>query len=184
MQLGATARAVRCPRLNKDFMNQSTQDFSARRCQSFDTENTPRGYDADYECELPPGVWTELVGPKRPRILGRKRSATPNLAVKWRLYLALLIAVMIVGGVALLWRQEQTAERAKTSKAILQPPPAPEPIPTPVPAADLPPDLDWQSYLAAQQQRAPRAALVKLPPPRAQLIRLPEWAHVAGGAPP
>jgi len=94
-------------------MLEPDQEYSARRFQSFDTENTPPGYDAGYECELPSDVRTELVAPKRPRILGRKISATlnPAVAVKWPLYLTLLIAVMIVGGVALLWRQEQTIER-------------------------------------------------------------------------
>ena len=38
------------------------------------------------------------------------------------------------------------------------------------------PTVRGPSYLArAQQTRAPRAVLVKLPPPRAQLVRLPEW---------
>src|SRR5215469_11672878 len=38
------------------------------------------------------------------------------------------------------------------------------------------PTVSGPSYLArAQQTRAPRAVLVKLPPPRAELVRLPEW---------
>ena len=38
----------------------------------------------------------------------------------WRLALAVLIALMIAGGVATTWRREQMAERAKTNKAISQ----------------------------------------------------------------
>ena len=73
---------------------------------------------------------TELVTPKRSRILDPKRSGTLNSAVTWPLYLALLVTVVVVGGTVATWRQEQTAERAKTSKAILQPTPTPQPAPT------------------------------------------------------
>jgi len=126
-------------------------------------------------------VRTELLTPKRPRILGRSKTVVLEPALKARLSLVLLVAALVIGGVATnLWRQSgilekqgsQKAERAKTSKAILQPPSAPEPIPTPVPAPNLPPDRDWQPHLAVRQI----TALVKLPPPRAQLISLEKWA--------
>jgi hypothetical protein len=134
-QAAKTLRAVAQEKegCRTDFMPQTSQDYPAGRIQSLDTNNLTTGgprYDAGYECELPPDVHTELVAPKRPRKLGPKRSATLNPAVTRPLYLTLLFAVMIVSGVALLWRQEQTAERAKTSKAILQPTPTPQPAPT------------------------------------------------------
>jgi hypothetical protein len=159
-------------------MHQLNQEQAAWRNQSFDTETTPPGYDAGYECELPPHVRTELVAPRRPRILSLQRSDSLKPAVKWPLYLAVLVAVIIIGAVALLWRQ-QGAERAKTNQAIAQPltpqptpAPAATPVPTPVP---LPPGSAdrWKEYLAAQQRTAPRAILIKLPPPRAELVRLP-----------
>ena len=88
--------------------------------------------------------------------------------------------------VATTWRQEWTAERAKTSKAITQPL-APQPTPTPITPAPAPgPARSWQEYLAQHPEQfsyrnaapraelvkpAPRAAVVKLPAPRAQLVR-------------
>ena len=74
---------------------------TARRFQLFDTENPatagPR-FDAGYECELPSGVRTELVGapPKRPRILGSPQPATREPAAKGWLLLGALFAVLIV----------------------------------------------------------------------------------------
>ena len=88
-------------------MNRLKQESLARKNQLFDTE-------------LPPEVLTELVAPRRPRILGRKTTPGLNRGAKWPLYLAALIAVGIVGGVALLWRQWET-ERASSTGAISQP---------------------------------------------------------------
>src|SRR5262245_12075445 len=47
-----------------EFMPKPSQDYTARRFQSFDTENNGAGYD----CELPPGVRSELATPRRPPI--------------------------------------------------------------------------------------------------------------------
>jgi len=80
---------------------------------------------------------------------------------------------MIIG--TAVWRQQNNAERAKSTGAISEPALTPQPTPTSVPTPQLSPYHDCPSYLAAQQQRAPRAALVKLPPPQAQLISLPDW---------
>jgi hypothetical protein len=135
-ECSAGARGCAMPRLNKDFMKQSTQDFRHGGFNHSTLKNPAVAgphYDAGYDCELLPDVRTELVAPKRPRILGPKRTAAANPALKRRLYLMLLIAVMIVGGVALLWCQEQTAERAKTNQAISLPTPAPQPTPSPTP---------------------------------------------------
>ena len=170
------------------FMSQSNQEYTARRFQSFNIQSVPPpppGYDNGYECELPADVRTELVEPRRPRILGRNTQSRLNPATKWPLYLVVLIAVVIVRGVATTWRQEWTAERAKTSKAITQPL-APQPTPTPITPAPAPgPARSWQEYLAQHPEQfsyrnaapraelvkpAPRAALVKLPAPRAQLV--------------
>src|SRR6516164_1435368 len=67
-------------------MAELNQDFTARRFQSFDTRGVtpppPPRCDAGYECEPPPEVQAELVRPRRPRILGRKRSPGLNPAAK------------------------------------------------------------------------------------------------------
>jgi len=121
-------------------MNRIKQESLAGRIQS---SHSPVGYD----CELPTGVRTELVAPKRPRILGRKTSLKLNPAAKWPLYLAALIAVLIVGGVALLWRQWET-ERASSTGAISQPlAPQPTPAPTSFPTPD-PTKSPWQQSSA------------------------------------
>ena len=89
-------------------------------------------YDPGYDCEPPPNVRSELVAPRRPRILGRKTQSRLKPAGKWPLYLAVLIAVVVVGGLIATWRQENSAvERAKTDQAISQPlAPTPTPGPT------------------------------------------------------
>jgi len=86
--------------LQTRFMNRIEQESLAGRFQSFDTE-------------LPPSARTELVAPRRPRILGRKTPATlPEPSTKGPLYLVLLVAAMVIGGAATtLWRQQE-AERA------------------------------------------------------------------------
>ena len=52
------------------FMPQSNQECMARRCQSSDTKNVVQRYNAGYDCELPLEIRTELIAPRRPRILG------------------------------------------------------------------------------------------------------------------
>jgi hypothetical protein len=150
-------------------MPQSNREQAAWR---FDhTENAAPRYDAGFDCELPPDVRTELVAPKRPRILGRKTPATLKSAVNWPLYLALLIAALIVGSVALSWRQEKTVERAKTNQAISQPTPAPQPTLSPSPGPGEAQTSSAGNPLAPRAvlvQRVPRATLVKPPVPRAQ----------------
>ena len=125
-----------------------------------------RRYNPGYDTELPEQARLELDRPRRPRILGRKTKSTLKKSPKWPLYLALHITIVVVGGTMATWRQEPTAER--TNKAISQllvPQPAPTPM-TPAPGRAS----RWTLYLATQQTPAPRATLVKLPPPRAQLV--------------
>jgi hypothetical protein len=113
-----------------------------------------------FDCELPPEALTELVAPRRPRILGRS-GPIPQRS-KASLYFVLLMASIVIGGAVItLWHQGQTAERASSTKAISQPALTPTPAPTPPGSAD-----QWKAYLTGQQQRVPRAELVK-PAPRA-----------------
>jgi len=159
-------------------MPQPNQEQTARRFQAFDTENTPSRSQADYECELPPEVRTELNRPKRPRILGRSKAATLKAGVKWPLYLAAVIAVLIIG--TTVWRQRDTAERAKTNKAISQPL---APQPASVPASTSGPTVSGREYLA-NNPPVPRAVLVKSAP-RAQLVKLPpSRTREVGESPP
>ena len=110
-----------------------------------------------FDCELPPDVRTELNRPKRPRILGRQKTATLNAGANWPLYLVLLGCALVIGGSLATWRQGQTAERAR--KAISQPTPAPQPVPiTPPPTPG--PTESGRAYLA-NNPPAPRAMLVK-----------------------
>jgi hypothetical protein len=143
-----------------------------------------------FDCELPPDALTELVAPRRPRILGRKPSHGLNRTAKWPLYLAAIIAAVVVGATVASWRRDGTTERAKTSKAILEPTPAPQPAPasTPVPLPAGRADR-WKPYLAEQQQTTvrraelvkpvPRAELVRLPAPRARLVLIPGKRYTA-----
>ena len=156
-------------------MPQSNQEQTAWRFQLFDTENVAPCSQDNYECELPPGVRVELVGPRRPRILGRKTQSRLKPPLTWPLYLAVLIAVLIVGGVATTWRQEQAQERAKTDKAISQLALVPQPTPIPPASVPAPGPVARPKESFANHPPAPRAALVKLPPPRARLVHLPEW---------
>src|SRR6516162_2126005 len=160
-------------------MPQSNQDYTAGRFQSFDTENAPPRYDAGYECVLPPGVRTELAGLRRPPIppiADRPTRERVRPEPRGPLYFVLLlVTALLIGGAAItLWRQRD-AERAKTNKAISQPL-APQSTPTSVQTLNT-----WRAQLAAHPEQfpyvnaAPRATLVKLLSPRAQLVRLPEW---------
>src|SRR5262249_17853919 len=149
-------------------MPQTHQDHTARRF-----------YTSEFDCELPRNIRNELVAPRRPRILKRpvqEPLCAPSGVPKWLIAFGLL-ALILLCVVNSRQRERTTAllERAKASQIISVPTPQPQPTPTPAPTPELSPYHDWQSYLAAQQRRAPRAALVKLPPPRAQLISLPEW---------
>jgi hypothetical protein len=157
-------------------MPNANQEYTARRFPSVDTCSRA-GYSDGYECELPADARDELKSPRLERILERpSEPAVPGpstRATPW--YFLVFVALVVIGGVAgNLWRQWDSAERAKTNQAIsapLTPQKAPTPAPTPLP---LPPGSAsrWKNYLATQQQRAPRAALVT-PAPRAQLARPP-----------
>lgn len=149
-------------------MNRIKEESLAGKFQSSHSQ-------ADYDCELPPDVRTELFAPRRPRILGHKTQSRRNSRAYWPLYLVLLIAIVVVGGTIATRRQEPTAER--TNKAISQPL-APQPTPIPIPTPE--PTRSWQESSANNppapramlvQPRAPRATPVKLPTPRAQLVR-------------
>jgi len=140
-------------------MPQSNQEHTARRFQP-----------SSYECELPLDLRSELEAPppKRPRILGRPRSAPT--APRWPFYVVMAISLIVLAGALYAtWRQGQSAERART-KAISQPALALQPTPTaPGPAKRAPSANNPPAPRATLVHRVPRATLVKLPPPKAQL---------------
>ena len=151
-------------------MPRTHQNYSAGRFQSFDTEN-------GYECELPDNVREELeksprrqsefARSKRPRILGRKASPGLKPSATWPLYLAVLIAVVVVGGLIAAWRPQRAVERAPVQAISLptatpQPTVVPSPTPGPAPSAML-----------TKGRVVPRAQLVRHSVPRAQLVALP-----------
>jgi hypothetical protein len=152
-------------------MNRIAEEKPARRIQSFDTV-------------LPDEVRVEFTGRKRTRIVGRLEPPDGNtLWLAGAIVLAATILAIVIG---LAGRHETRQLMPELSAVpgmpVKQPVATPEPISaaaptqsavaTPTPTLDpMPgsrPELAVASY-------APRAALVKLPPPRAQLIRLPEW---------
>jgi hypothetical protein len=159
-------------------MRQATQDYSAGRIQP-----------AKYDTILPPDVRSELLQPRRARILGippppPQKPPQAKLARFW-MYPALgwslaLLALMIVIAVAMSWPsaeqlkkgREESADRSRSAeekadeaiKALRSSSTAPTVQPTPTATSS-----------GVVPLPAPRAMLVKLPPPRAELIKLPPW---------
>ena len=136
--------------MGKEFMRQSTQEDLARK---------------RFDCELPADARTELVAPKRPRILGRSRPIAQ--ASKAPLYFVLLIcAVVLAGVVTTLWRRGD-AERAP-NQAISLPTATPQPTVVPSPTPGPAPRT-----MLTKGRVVPRAQLVRHSVPRAQLVALP-----------
>ena len=165
------------------FMPQFDQESTARRFQSFDTENPavagPR-YDAGYDTVLPPDVRQELVG-ERARDLSRSgqarrpitRHSKSSLLLKGAIGLGLV--VLLAASLALVSSRKPATPAPdlvlEHSKALLA-----------QATSSGQPATGWHSDGTAYgkagvigQRTAPRATLVKLPPPKAQLVRLPEW---------
>ena len=134
-------------------------------------------FNAGYDCELPPDVRDELVTPRRPPIPPIEDRPRPVSILKPKskapLYFVLAICALALAGTVTTLLRQWAAERA-ISQPVPAPHPTPAPTATPAPLPSGSADR-WKEYLAAQQTRASRAELIKLPPPRAQLVRLPEW---------
>jgi len=150
--------------------------------KTFAPPPSQRRFDAGYECELPPAVRAELIGPRRPAILPTEdpsvRCRIPKPESKDAFYFVLAICLITLAGpLYTSWRQGDTREHAKTNKAISQPlapQPTPQPTPTPGSTVSLGRQPRGPEQLFRTETAEPRAVLVKLPPPRAQLVRVPE----------
>jgi len=135
-------------------MNRIAEENSARRIQSFDTV-------------LPDEVRAKFTRPHRPRILGRLEF--PDRNILW-LAGAIVFGAMIVALAIGLRGRHETQQTAATPEPTSTARPAQIASPSPTPAlaaADRP--------ALATAGTAPQATLVKLPPPRALLVRLPQW---------
>jgi hypothetical protein len=127
-------------------MNRIAEENPARRIQSFDTV-------------LPDDVRVKFTRPQRPRILGRLES--PDRNILW-LAGAIVFGAMIVALAIGLRGRHETQQTAAMPEPTLTARPAQIASPPPTPAL-------------AAAATAPRGTLVKLPPPRAVLVRLPQW---------
>ena len=135
-------------------MNRIAEENSARRINSFDTV-------------LPVEVRDEFSRPK-PRIVGGL--TPPDASIFWLAGAIVFETIILALGIAVAGRhgtqqlaatQEPNSARASTQIAVPTPPTIDQ---KPVPRSEL-----------ASAPYAPRATLIKLPPPRAVLVRLPQW---------
>ena len=137
-------------------MNRIAEEKSARRIQSFETV-------------LPDEVRVEFARPKRTTILGRLEPPDGNI---------LWLAGAIVFGAFILALGIGVASRHETQQRVATQEPNSAAAPTQIAVPTLASTIDQKkaprSELAATPH-APRATLVKLPPPRAVLVRLPQW---------
>jgi hypothetical protein len=130
-------------------MSKFNQDQAARRTSAANREPLQSSrYSVGYDCELPSIARTELIGQRRPPIpplIDRPIPVAPKPGKRRAIYVALaaLCGVALLAPAINAWRQT-TAERAKTTKAILQPTPAPQPSAT---SALTPgPASSWRHY--------------------------------------
>ena len=137
-------------------MNRINEESFARRFQSLDTE-------------LPDDVRVEFSRSKRPRILGPIAPGDRNIL--WLAGAIVSGAIILAVGIGVAGRHEtqQLAATQEPNSAA-----APTQIATPTLASTIDRKPAPKSEPAAAPY-APRATLVKLPPLRAVLVRLPQW---------
>jgi hypothetical protein len=137
-------------------MNRIAEESSARRILSFDTV-------------LSNEVRVEFTKLKRPRKLGRLEPPDGNIL--WLAGAIVFGAIILAVAIGLAGRHEtpQLAVTQEPNSAA-----APTQIAVPTLASTIDQKKAPRSELAATPH-APRATLVKLPPPRAVLVHLPQW---------
>ena len=119
---------------------------------------SPQFSTAEFDCELPDDALDELLMPKRAKTLSRPSNASDRRRL---IMLAVLVLVLVAIIVAIALMRYQ----APTVTPTVQPTASPQSTPALV--------QPIQPHVSAP----PRAQLLKLPPPRATLVALPEW-HV------
>jgi hypothetical protein len=135
-------------------MNRIAEENSARRSQSFDTV-------------LPDEVRAKFTRPQPPRKLGRLEF--PDRNILWLAGAIVFGAIIVALAIGLPGRHEtQQAAALPAPTSTAKPAQIASPAPTSALAAAGRPAL-------ATAATAPQATLVKLPPPRAILVRLPQW---------
>jgi hypothetical protein len=168
------------------------QEISAGRIQS-------QPYHAVYDTVLPDYARAELSAPpKRPRILGRPKSAPPQPHhTHWLALVAILLALGLVASLSsALRRQESQRTALATPPTVpipspkrealppapapaprLSAPPEPEPSLSLAPRGEIPapapiplPTPDWNTPSLTVLPQPPRAQLSSLPAPRAALV--------------
>ena len=152
-------------------MNRIAEEKPARRIQSFDTV-------------LPDEVRVEFTRRKRARIVGRLEPPDGNTL--WLAGAIVFGAIILAVAIGLAGRHE--AQHLVPDVSAVPGIPAKQPAATPEPASAATPTQTAVSTLTptlgptrgprpelAAAPYAPRATLVKLPPPRAVLVRLPQW---------
>jgi hypothetical protein len=159
-------------------MSQPNQERTARRFESFHTETTPLGYDADYECELPADAKAELG-----RIPPRPDPAPPGRGDILLLVGAVaLAAVILVGVIANYSRQRNQSPVSPTPDLVLEH----------SRALLAQPALGWHSdgsaygradmlpevRRAERVSPAPRAERVSPAPRAEQVLRIGRWNQV------
>jgi hypothetical protein len=107
-------------------MNRIEQESLAGKTQSSHSQ-------AGYDCELPPDIRTELLGPRRPPI--QQVANRPNLVKsqpRGPLYFVLIVGAVVLGGaITTLWRQRNASSSARREH-ISPPTLAPQPTPAPI----------------------------------------------------
>jgi hypothetical protein len=133
------------------------------------TARPPRFSTDNFECEPPPGVWDELLRPRRPR---KRPPSAPRRTVIFLAWLGIPVVLIALLGVVLSasgWRPASpgSAETQRIARAALDRISIPA---TPVVQQPVVPMPVEQPILP------PRARLIKLPPPtpRAQLVQMPQ----------
>jgi hypothetical protein len=152
-------------------MNRIAEEKSARRIQSFDTV-------------LPDEVWVEFSRSKRPPTPRRLEALDRNTL--WLAGAIVFGAIILAVAIGLAgWREApkrvpdvSAVPGMPVKQAAVTPEPTSAITPTQPRVLSPTPMLDPTSRPRSELARAPyapRAELLRLPPPRAQLIRLPEW---------
>jgi hypothetical protein len=121
-------------------------------------------FSPGYDCELPSDARTELVMPKRSRILKRPQPPALDPTTRGRLILLGFAVLVMAAGLAALWRQGETE---RVSNQAISPLPTPQSTPTPSRSQN------GQLRLSAESP-APRAALISVP----YWVNLPDGRHI------